>query len=350
MKIIWAIPKFENPQTGGEKVFEHMAGLFEKNGDVLTNVYFAPEGRNGIVAILKNNYRNYRMLKSQPESAPIIQNLFNRSEYLLANVLLRLISKRKIILFVNEENDWELITYIRRMYNNILNYISFKSASMIVVNSNYMSKWIATHVQVRSKIFRMYPVLDSGNKIQLERKRDGRIKLLCVANIRKSKGQLQLIKAMEAMERECVVTLVGHVKENQYYRDIADYISKKRLGDKVIFKGYLEHDELLQEYAKADIFVMPTLKEGFGMSVYEAMCCGMPVITSDIGGLPELVDDGLSGVLVEPGCVESLSRAINNLIARPEYADALARSALIKAESFESVNERFKIMRKTIIN
>jgi glycosyltransferase involved in cell wall biosynthesis len=80
-------------------------------------------------------------------------------------------------------------------------------------------------------------------------------------------------------------------------------------------------------YPMADAFVMPTHAEGFGFTNIEAMSFGLPVISSRIGAITEVIDDGVTGVLVQPGDVSALSLAMERLIADRSLAHSMGRAA-----------------------
>ncbi|MFQ5515021.1 MAG: glycosyltransferase family 4 protein [Myxococcota bacterium] len=73
-----------------------------------------------------------------------------------------------------------------------------------------------------------------------------------------------------------------------------------------------------------DVAVFPTLHEAFGLSILEALAAGLPVIATRVGGVPELIEDGRNGLLVEPSCPEAMARAVLRLQASPELAQRLA--------------------------
>jgi len=80
-------------------------------------------------------------------------------------------------------------------------------------------------------------------------------------------------------------------------------------------------------YPRADVFVMPSRAEGFGFTNIEAMSFGLPVISSRIGAIPEVIDDGLTGVLVHPGDVPALSSAMEKLVADRPLARCMGEAA-----------------------
>jgi len=91
-------------------------------------------------------------------------------------------------------------------------------------------------------------------------------------------------------------------------------LARARLGDRVRFVGLVSPPDLPGHYREADLLLNPSVSESFGMSLVEAMACGTPVVASRIGGMPEIVDHGRTGVLVDAGDPVALSDAIVGLL------------------------------------
>ena len=91
--------------------------------------------------------------------------------------------------------------------------------------------------------------------------------------------------------------------------------------------GFVPHDELERLYARAAVVVLPSYREGLPLCVLEAMAYGRPVVASAVGGIPELVEDGVTGYLVEPGDVAGLRAAIERLLADPALRRRMGRAA-----------------------
>src|ERR671937_549308 len=91
--------------------------------------------------------------------------------------------------------------------------------------------------------------------------------------------------------------------------------------------GFVPHDELGELYDRAAVVVCPSYREGLPLCVLEAMAYGKPVVASAVGGIPELVEDGVTGFLVEPGDVAGLRQAIERLLADPALRRRLGRAA-----------------------
>ncbi|HEX6701847.1 MAG TPA: glycosyltransferase family 4 protein [Gaiellaceae bacterium] len=106
--------------------------------------------------------------------------------------------------------------------------------------------------------------------------------------------------------------------------------------------GFVAHAELERLYARAAVVVLPSYREGLPLCVIEAMAHGRPVVASAVGGIPELVEDGVTGFLVEPGDVEGLRAALERLLADPELRRRMGRAGRAKVAercSIESVTE-----------
>jgi glycosyltransferase involved in cell wall biosynthesis len=107
--------------------------------------------------------------------------------------------------------------------------------------------------------------------------------------------------------------------------DLKNFIENNRLQDSVILVGEVIN---VHEYLKAsDIFVFPTQKEAFGISLIEAMACGLPVITTPVGGLKDIVQDGINGLVVEAGNSNQLFDALDKLISKRELRSQFAEAS-----------------------
>lgn len=100
-------------------------------------------------------------------------------------------------------------------------------------------------------------------------------------------------------------------------------VSAEGLNEVVSFLGYRSQDEVAAELARTDVFVLPSFAEGVPVVLMEAMAAQVPVVTTQIAGVPELVEDGTSGRLVPPGDSEALAKALSELLSDPDRRRSL---------------------------
>lgn len=153
---------------------------------------------------------------------------------------------------------------------------------------------------------------------------------LTVGRIYHAKGTWELVRAT-ALAREAVpqlrVVVVGPDGPSEYADRVRAEVRRSGLADVLIFAGPKQPEEMPTVLAHADAVVAPSLAEGFGLAVAEAMALGRAVLASAVGGLTDLVDDGVDGVLVPPGDVRALAAALVGLASDPEHSARLGAAA-----------------------
>jgi len=151
-----------------------------------------------------------------------------------------------------------------------------------------------------------------------------------IAELHPNKGLNYLIDSMEQVVREhpeCICIIIGDGEEASA---LHLQIKEKKLENNVFLTGYIEN---APEYLKAlNIFVLPSLKEGFPYVILESAYASMPVIATTVGGVPEMVEDMKSGVLVQPKNSRELSHALSYMIEHPvmrkQYGSALREATI----------------------
>ncbi|PJE59903.1 MAG: hypothetical protein COU85_01155, partial [Candidatus Portnoybacteria bacterium CG10_big_fil_rev_8_21_14_0_10_44_7] len=103
--------------------------------------------------------------------------------------------------------------------------------------------------------------------------------------------------------------------------------AKLRLNNRVKFLGRLPHDQLLKLMVASDVFVLNTQYEGLPHIVLEAMACGLPVVTTNVGGNPEVIKNGRSGLLVEPDNQTQIKMAILKIVNGREFKEKIILEA-----------------------
>jgi colanic acid/amylovoran biosynthesis glycosyltransferase len=158
--------------------------------------------------------------------------------------------------------------------------------------------------------------------------------LLFVGRLVEKKGLRVLLQALRGMDGATAqLTVVG---DGPLFDDLAKHAE----GLPVTFAGQLGRTELLQEYARADIIVVPSVpassgdKDGLPVALLEAMGSGLAVVASDLPGINEAVRDGVDGVLVPPSDIEALRTAVLGLVHDPERVRELGDQAAARAQNF----------------
>lgn len=113
-----------------------------------------------------------------------------------------------------------------------------------------------------------------------------------------------------------------------------DLASDLNLSDRVTFRSPLPHRELPGYYQAADVLIMPSRSESFGLAAVEAQACGLPVVGARVGGLPYTVADSQSGLLVDGHDPRSFAAAVTAVLDHPAFAETLAMGAVRYAERF----------------
>jgi glycosyltransferase involved in cell wall biosynthesis len=266
--------------------------------------------------------------------------------------------KRKIIAFTHGDLMYET----RKQFPNSLavwlmetteKYTANRVDLIFFTNQNEMKNYLDRLKINRNKCVVLYNGIDKNNfnslspEIKIEVKKKLHIKesekvFVNVATIHEIKGHIYLIKAIAKIPQE-------HRKELKFLfvgagspNNLLDIAKKLNIDHNIMFIGQLRNSEVIKILKSSDIFIMPSLMEGLPISMLEAMCCGLPVIASNIGGIPEIVMD--NGILVPPKNSEKLKDAIVTMLEKFEfYSDKAsnAKERIIKKHNWENITDQF---------
>ena len=160
---------------------------------------------------------------------------------------------------------------------------------------------------------------------------DGMVRLFYVGLIHWSKGLEDLVVVMERIrDKNIELTVVG---DGPYLAKLKELVLQKKLLNRIHILGRIPHNESMRMLGESDIFVLPSRRvEGFPMSVIEAMFAQVPVIGSNMGGIPEGVENGVTGIVYESGNVNELKNAIIKLSEDKELRNRMGKNAYEKAK------------------
>jgi glycogen(starch) synthase len=165
-------------------------------------------------------------------------------------------------------------------------------------------------------------VIPSGTRV-FDAAAGGPTGVLFLGRLHRQKGVDTLIRALPLLPPDATVMLVGDGPERAALRRLAADLG---VADRVTVTGFVPHGMVPGLLAGADVVVMPSRYEELGTALVEAMAAGRPVVASRVGGIPELVRDGVDGLLVQPDDPAALAKAITRVLANPVLAAELGAS------------------------
>ncbi len=168
------------------------------------------------------------------------------------------------------------------------------------------------------------------------------IVIVTAGRLDSQKGHTFLLEALSDPKikgKDVVLLLLGHGCLEGHLKGV---VEARGIQDRVIFLGYRR--EVREIVGCADIFVLPAISEGFGLSLLEAMALKVPCIASCIGGIGEIIENGKTGLLVNPGCVDSLSDAILKLINDSSMRENMALNGYSRVINDFDIKKNVKLL------
>ena len=230
----------------------------------------------------------------------------------------------------------------RRLYMQTTTRLAARVADAIIVPSNTVRHDVHTTLGVPvSKIVTVYeaasPTFRSlGREEATDVARRYGIEgpyVLSVGSLEPGKNRARLIRAMRSLRDEGVAHSLVVVGQKAWkYQSDFDLVSALGMADRVLFPGYVPANDLPALYNAADAFAFPSLYEGFGLGVIEAMACGVPVLTSNVGATAEVAAD--AALLVDPLSVEAIRDGLSKLLGDDALRNKLAKRGLHRAAKF----------------
>ncbi|MDH7485894.1 MAG: glycosyltransferase family 4 protein [Anaerolineae bacterium] len=161
-------------------------------------------------------------------------------------------------------------------------------------------------------------------------------RLLCPARVIPRKGILFLLQALPPLLREFPALQLRIAGQAQamptYFEACQSFIARQGLGRHVRFLDNLSLAEMAEEYARCTLVVLPSQQETAPVVIGEAMAVGVPVVATRVGGVPHMVQEGVTGLLVDYGDVDSLAVALRRLLSDSALRQAMGRQARAQAE------------------
>ena len=215
-----------------------------------------------------------------------------------------------------------------------------RSAHAIAV-SNATGRHFEEELGLRPRTFRVVHngvPLTAGNADCVRREfgcADGEMIILAVGNLEKNKNHRMLLEALVRLEQNGITTpwkvIIAAGRGGEAHSHLLEYIRSQNLEARVhVATG---RNDVADLQSLADVFVMPSLREGLPMALLEAMVAGKAIVASATGGIPEAIADGREGILVPPGNLDALARGLSSLLTDPRRRHALGVAARERARN-----------------
>jgi glycosyltransferase involved in cell wall biosynthesis len=250
-----------------------------------------------------------------------------------------------------------LINYILSMYEKLVLPVVISKVDYLICSSDYIRDVFLKQFKFKSKTItpgvnteKFKPRHPFGNKAK---------NILYVGRIDRTstwKGLKYLIDSFVLVSNNIPESRLSIVGDGDDLENQIQYTKKLNIFDKVDFLGSLQGKDLIKRYQQSSLLVLPSIteSESFGMVLIEAMACKLPVIGSDIGGIPYVIDHEKNGLLVPPKDSRSLSIAISRILHNPALATKMGTNGYNKVKSVftwdKKINETINVIEKVLNN
>jgi|APSaa5957512535_1039671.scaffolds.fasta_scaffold33947_3 L-malate glycosyltransferase len=237
-------------------------------------------------------------------------------------------------------------------------YLTFHGEDFFVIRKSIMYKvsakifsavfTLSPEIRSELEIIHRCPIIDVNNGVDLSRYRnfnnDRKNQILMVSSFKRQKGHIYMVKAFKEFikyNKSYRLVLVG---EGILKKEIKKYCDVNGISDQLVFTGYLKSEEIIDLYNNSEIFVLPSLWEGFPKVLLEALACGCKVITTKVDGALKVFDSDYR-YFVDHSDVQALLKALLDIVADFEYYDLPTRE-IVKKYKWSDVSYPYVVQYK----
>jgi colanic acid/amylovoran biosynthesis glycosyltransferase len=214
-----------------------------------------------------------------------------------------------------------------------------REAAFVVAISNFNKEFIIEKcgAEIRDRIKVIHCGVDTSvfsptrTDYEAKQRNGATFTILCIGTMYEVKGHIYLINACQLLKEQGVDFICYLVGDGPFRTALEEQVEKLSLNNCVFFHGQRTHQEISDLLKEVDTLVLPSIptssgrREGIPVVLMEAMASGVPVVASGISGIPELVEDGVSGLLVRPRDPEALATALKRLDQDPALCQRLGQ-------------------------
>ena len=218
--------------------------------------------------------------------------------------LARLINK-KVILHIHGAEFKKFAAIHHKLIRKVL-----LKCDKIVVLSKSWKEWFEKEFDINDVVI-VNNIIETPKTSLGSKRANEKLIVLFLGAIGKRKGIYDLLEALFKYKELFGNNIQLIIGGNGEAEKVISYIRDKHLEDIVEYRGWVSGDDKVRLLNSADIFILPSYNEGLPISILEAMGYGIPVITTPVGGIPEVITDGENGLMVSPGDVDGLFNAVS---------------------------------------
>ncbi len=226
----------------------------------------------------------------------------------------------------------------------VLQSIGYSLSDCIILYSpNLIKEWNLE--KYRNKISIAHEHFIDFDKFKIKKKIDERENLVgYIGRLSGEKGVLNFVEAIPQIikEKDDLKFLIGG--DGQLREKIERYLEEENLNDKVKLPGWVPREEFLTSLNKLKLFVLPSYTEGFPHTILEAMACGTPVLATPVGAIPDVIEDGETGFIMEDNSPECIAKNITRALDHPnlEQITKNARALVEREFTYEKAVENYR--------
>lgn len=343
-KVLY-LDKETNPITGGQKYNQDLLNVLQN--DCKCQVTFTPsvhEAYKGQAKVLIP-FKELKWLKEIKKSDYVFFGDTSFRSHFLLLLCSRLFTKAQCVAIVHHYSYLGLngvkrfVRYVcERIYNSLMNSIIYPNPYIYEIGSHFFPSRKIAYIPTHIRRATYTDVSPQDNQ------------LLFVGTIEPRKGLHYLLQSIEILKKQyhldVKLFLAGKIANQEYYNRLVAFVENNGLKENISFLGRVSDEQLVSCYKKAAVFVFPSLLEGYGLSLVEAMQYGLPVVAFNNSAMPYTVKDGVNGYLVENENSSAFADSIAKILQNKELREQMHKGAY---KTIESVKD-FEDFRQSLID
>ncbi len=209
---------------------------------------------------------------------------------------------------------------------------TLRAADKIIVLSRSWKDWFRSIGIDQEALIILHNITPEPARIPSAKVKDGKTHFLFLGEIGQRKGVFDIIRAISTHLNKAEGRIELKIGGNRNEDKLMSAIKDNGLEGTVTFEGWVGGERKLRLLNWADVYILPSFNEGLPISILEAMSYGCPIISTEVGGIPEVVTD--NGVLVTPGNTEEIWAAMSRYICNPELIEKEGKASLVNVRPY----------------